>query len=84
MDAPNAQAELQRIEQQIEQLQSAAGGNQDALKQLEAATKEEPGNADAWKNLGVAQIQLSAFDEAIGSFEKARNLKDIRGRLRRL
>ncbi len=34
--ASNAQSELQRIEQQIEQLQGAAGNNQEALKQLES------------------------------------------------
>jgi acetyl-CoA carboxylase carboxyl transferase subunit alpha len=33
--ASNAHTELQRIEQQIEQLQGAAGDNQEALKQLE-------------------------------------------------
>jgi acetyl-CoA carboxylase alpha subunit len=33
--ASSAQEELQRIEQQIEQLQGAAANNQDALKQLE-------------------------------------------------
>ena len=33
--ASNAQTELQLVEQQIEQLQGAAGDNQEALKQLE-------------------------------------------------
>src|SRR6516164_8628762 len=62
MDAPNAQAELQRIEQQIEQLQGAAGGNQDALKQLEGLQervetlrRQVSGNLTAWERTEMAR-----------------------------
>ena len=36
--ASNAQTELERIEKQIEQLQSAAGDNQDARSKLQGCT----------------------------------------------
>jgi acetyl-CoA carboxylase carboxyl transferase subunit alpha len=41
--ASNAQSELQHVEQQIEQLQSAAANNQEALKQLEGLQQRVEG-----------------------------------------
>lgn len=66
--APNAQAELQRIEQQIEQLQGAAGSNQEALKQLEglqqrveALRRQVSGKLTAWERTEMARHPLRPY-----------------------
>ncbi len=69
MDAPpNAQAELQRIEQQIEQLQGAAANNQDALKQLEglqqrveALRRQVSGKLTPWERTEMARHPMRPY-----------------------
>jgi acetyl-CoA carboxylase carboxyl transferase subunit alpha len=69
MDAPsNPQAELQAIEQQIEQLQGAAANNQDALKQLEglqqrveALRRQVSGNLTAWERTEMARHPMRPY-----------------------
>ena len=66
--APNAQAELQRIEQQIEQLQGAAANNQDALKQLEelqqrveALRRQVSGQLTPWERTEMARHPMRPY-----------------------
>src|SRR6516165_1783354 len=65
---PSAQAELQRIEQQIEQLQGAAGNNQEALKQLEALhqrvdalRRQVSGNLTPWERTEMARHPMRPY-----------------------
>jgi acetyl-CoA carboxylase carboxyl transferase subunit alpha len=65
---PSAQAELQRIEQQIEQLQGAAGNNQDALKQLEglharveALRRQISGKLTPWERTEMARHPMRPY-----------------------
>src|SRR5271165_5917470 len=66
--ASSAQAELQRIEQQIEQLQGAAGDNQDALKQLEglqerveALRRQISGQLTPWERTELARHPMRPY-----------------------
>ena len=63
-----AQDELQRIEQQIEQLQSAAANNQDALKQLEglhqrveALRRQISGKLTPWERTEMARHPMRPY-----------------------
>jgi acetyl-CoA carboxylase carboxyl transferase subunit alpha len=64
----NAQTELQRIEQQIEQLQGAAAKNQDALKQLEglhqrveALRRQVSGKLTPWERTEMARHPMRPY-----------------------
>jgi acetyl-CoA carboxylase carboxyl transferase subunit alpha len=66
--APNPQSELQRIEQQIEQLQGAAGNNQEALKQLEglqqrveALRRQVSGKLTPWERTEMARHPMRPY-----------------------
>jgi acetyl-CoA carboxylase carboxyl transferase subunit alpha len=66
--SPNAQSELQRIEQQIEQLQGAAANNQDALKQLEALQqrvealrRQVSGKLTPWERTEMARHPMRPY-----------------------
>jgi len=66
--ATNPQAELQRIEQQIEQLQAAAGDNQEALEQLEnlhqrvdALRRQASGNLTPWERTEMARHPMRPY-----------------------
>jgi len=66
--ATNPQAELQRIEQQIELLQTAAGDNQEALKQLEnlhqrvdALRRQVSGNLTPWERTEMARHPMRPY-----------------------
>jgi len=66
--ATNPQAELQRIEQQIEQLQAAAGDNQEALEQLEnlhqrvdALRRQVSGNLTPWERTEMARHPMRPY-----------------------
>ncbi len=66
--APNAQAELQHIEQQIEQLQGAAANNTDALKQLEALQqrvealrRQVSGQLTPWERTEMARHPMRPY-----------------------
>jgi acetyl-CoA carboxylase carboxyl transferase subunit alpha len=69
MESPSsAQAELQRIEQQIEQLQGAAANNQEALKQLEglqgrveALRRQISGQLTPWERTELARHPLRPY-----------------------
>jgi acetyl-CoA carboxylase carboxyl transferase subunit alpha len=69
MESPSgAQAELQRIEQQIEQLQGAAANNQDALKQLEglqvrveALRRQISGQLTPWERTELARHPMRPY-----------------------
>jgi acetyl-CoA carboxylase carboxyl transferase subunit alpha len=69
METPSgAQAELQRIEQQIEQLQGAAANNQDALKQLEslharveALRRQISGQLTPWERTELARHPMRPY-----------------------
>ncbi len=69
MEIPStAQAELQRIEQQIEQLQGAASNNQDALKQLEglharveALRRQISGKLTPWERTEMARHPMRPY-----------------------
>jgi acetyl-CoA carboxylase carboxyl transferase subunit alpha len=69
METPSgAQAELQRIEQQIEQLQGAAANNQDALKQLEdlqgrveALRRQISGKLTPWERTELARHPMRPY-----------------------
>src|SRR5271157_1939524 len=69
METPSgAQAELQRIEQQIEQLQGAATNNQDALKQLEelqgrveALRRQISGKLTPWERTELARHPMRPY-----------------------
>ncbi|HKF43283.1 MAG TPA: tetratricopeptide repeat protein, partial [Thermoanaerobaculia bacterium] len=45
-----------------------------AVKILEALTQREPGNAEAWRLLGVANLRLKNLDPAESAFRKALQL----------
>ena len=64
----SAQDELQRIEQQIEQLQGAAANNQDALKQLEALQqrvealrRQISGKLSPWERTEMARHPMRPY-----------------------
>jgi len=66
--ATNPQAELQRIEQQIEQLQAAAGDNQEALEQLEnlhqrvdALRRQVSGDLTPWERTEMARHPMRPY-----------------------
>src|SRR5271167_4233041 len=66
--ASNAQSELERIEQQIEQLQGAAANNQDALKQLEglqgrveALRRQISGQLTPWERTELARHPMRPY-----------------------
>ena len=66
--APNPQTELQHIEQQIEQLQGAAGDNQEALKQLEglqqrveALRRQVSGKLTPWERTEMARHPMRPY-----------------------
>src|SRR5271167_1943722 len=66
--AISAQVELQRIEQQIEQLQGAAANNQDALQQLEglqqrveALRRQISGNLTPWERTELARHPMRPY-----------------------
>ena len=66
--ASNPQSELQRIEQQIEQLQGAAANNQDALKQLEglqqrveALRRQVSGKLTPWERTEMARHPMRPY-----------------------
>jgi acetyl-CoA carboxylase carboxyl transferase subunit alpha len=69
METPSgAQAELQRIEQQIEQLQGAAANNRDALKQLEdlqvrveALRRQISGRLTPWERTELARHPMRPY-----------------------
>ncbi len=69
METPSgAQAELQRIEQQIEQLQDAAANNQDALSQLEglqarveALRRQISGKLTPWERTEMARHPMRPY-----------------------
>jgi len=69
METPSgAQAELQRIEQQIEQMQGAAANNQDALKQLEglharveALRRQISGKLTPWERTEMARHPMRPY-----------------------
>ena len=49
----------------------AAAGPTDAIATLEARTKAEPNNAEAWKALGEARFDLEDFPGAAAAYDKA-------------
>jgi acetyl-CoA carboxylase carboxyl transferase subunit alpha len=66
--ASNAQSELQRIEEQIEQLQGAAANNQEALKQLEglqqrveALRRQISGKLTPWERTELARHPMRPY-----------------------
>lgn len=66
--ASNAHSELQHVEQQIEQLQSAAGNNQEALKQLEglqerveALRRQISGRLTPWERTELARHPMRPY-----------------------
>src|ERR1035437_1127860 len=66
--ASNAQSELQHVEEQIEQLQSAAGNNQEALKQLEglqvrveALRRQISGKLTPWERTELARHRMRPY-----------------------
>ncbi len=66
--ASNAHSELQRIEQQIEQLQGAAGNNQEALKQLEglqqrveSLRRQISGQLTPWERTELARHPMRPY-----------------------
>jgi acetyl-CoA carboxylase carboxyl transferase subunit alpha len=66
--ATNAQSELQQVEEQIEQLQNAAGGNQEALKQLEglqqrveALRRQISGKLTPWERTELARHPMRPY-----------------------
>ena len=66
--ASNAHSELQRVEQQIEQLQGAAGDNQEALKQLEglqqrveALRRQISGKLTPWERTELARHPMRPY-----------------------
>src|SRR5580704_646338 len=66
--ASNAQSELQHVEQQIEQLQNAAGNNQEALKQLEglqerveALRRQISGRLTPWERTELARHPMRPY-----------------------
>jgi len=69
MEAPsNPQTELQRVEQQIEQLQGAAANNQEALRQLEelqkrveALRRQVSGKLTPWERTEMARHAMRPY-----------------------
>src|SRR5450631_268969 len=69
MEVPsNARSELQNVEEQIEQLQSAAGDNQEALKQLEglqerveALRRQISGKLTPWERTELARHPMRPY-----------------------
>src|ERR1035441_5399894 len=69
MEVPsNPQSELQHVEQQIEQLQSAAANNQEALKQLEglqerveALRRQISGKLTPWERTELARHPMRPY-----------------------
>lgn len=66
--ASKAQSELERIEKQIEQLQAAAGSNQEAHKQLEqlsgrvdALRRQMSGKLSAWERTELARHPMRPY-----------------------
>ena len=66
--ASKAQSELERIEKQIEQLQSAAGDNKDAQQQLQAAQeriaalrRQMSGQLTAWERAELARHPMRPY-----------------------
>src|SRR5664279_885134 len=66
--ASNAHSELQHVEEQIEQLQSAAGNNQEALKQLEglqvrveALRRQISGKLTPWERTELARHPMRPY-----------------------
>jgi acetyl-CoA carboxylase carboxyl transferase subunit alpha len=66
--ASNAHSELQHVEEQIEQLQSAAGDNQEALKQLEglqerveALRRQISGKLTPWERTELARHPMRPY-----------------------
>ena len=66
--ASNPQTELQRVEQQIEQLQGAAANNQEALKQLEelqkrveALRRQVSGKLTPWERTEMARHPMRPY-----------------------
>jgi acetyl-CoA carboxylase carboxyl transferase subunit alpha len=66
--ASNARSELQHVEEQIEQLQSAAGDNQEALKQLEglqerveALRRQISGKLTPWERTELARHPMRPY-----------------------
>jgi acetyl-CoA carboxylase carboxyl transferase subunit alpha len=66
--ASNAQSELQHVERQIEQLQNAAGNNQEALKQLEglqerveALRRQISGRLTPWERTELARHPMRPY-----------------------
>ena len=67
-DTPKLQEELERIEQQIEHLQSAAGDNKDAQRQLQAAQeritalkRQMSGQLNAWERAELARHPMRPY-----------------------
>ena len=67
-DTPKLQEELERIEQQIEHLQSAAGDNKDAQRQLQAAQeritalkRQMSGQLSTWERVEVARHPMRPY-----------------------
>lgn len=52
------------------------GRNEDAVSALKAALKIDPKYAEAYRLMGIAQIQMKKKDEACTSFAKAKELGD--------
>ena len=52
------------------------GRNEEALKILQDALAIDPKYAEAYRLLGLCQIQLKKTDEACGNFNKAKELGD--------
>lgn len=52
------------------------GRNEDAMNVLKAALEIDPKYAEAYRLLGIAQIQMKKKDEACASFAKAKELGD--------
>lgn len=52
------------------------GRNEEAINVLKAALEKDPGYAEAYRLMGIAQIQLKKTEEACASFAKAKELGD--------
>ena len=66
----NAHSELQQVEEQIEQLQSAAGDNQETLKQLEglqqrveALRRQISGKLTPWERTELARHSMRPYPQ---------------------
>lgn len=54
---------------------SDAGKAGDALPFFQELVGKEPDNAEAWRELGIAQFRKDSFEEAVASLEKATALQ---------